>query len=186
VAIRVRLINGAVIFVLAAIVTGSAHADDENRSVGSPLSPAGTPSTLDGKSERSAAPSPPPTLSTDLLRVFVDTATQVRVSSARDLQRRLNKLPADLRSPDAQETARKVASDAQQSILDAFIRENTGREEPTLARPNPIGLWEYWWNVLTRTETALLVSLLSLMTSLVSFLVMRSATRRALRDAGLL
>jgi hypothetical protein len=138
----------------------------------------------DDKSEPTVVRPPSSALSTDLLRVFVDTAAQVHASSAADLQRKLEKLLPDLGSPAAQADALQVANDTQRSILDAFTRKEAPRQEQS--QPATKAHSEHWWNVFFAPEIAVLLSVLSLITSLGTFVVLRSATRRALRDAGLL
>jgi len=123
-------------------------------------------------------------LPASLLTTLVDTAAKVDASSAAELRRQLASLPADLNDRAAQAAALQLASQAQQSIIDAFVQAR--RREGGQAPPEEAGSADRGWTPLNGSAVAIALSVASLLISLISFFVLRSATRRALMAAGLL
>jgi hypothetical protein len=144
--------------------------------------------------ERSAQPVTPPSpiqkgasiLPATLLTTFVETAARVDEPSAAHLRRQLAGLPADLNDRAAREVALQLASDAQRSILDAFAQARLKNAGSASAPPADAGFLDRLWTSLDNSTVAITLAILSLIISLVSFISLRSATRQAMTDAGLL
>jgi hypothetical protein len=126
-------------------------------------------------------------LSADLVQTLVDTAAQVGASNADSLHRRVRELPANIDSPAQEGPFREIATDAKQSILEAFGRSQAVRREPEAPRSLPPAHWgQARWPGPESSTIAVVLSIVALLASITSFIFVRSSTRKALRDAGLL
>lgn len=163
---------------------------DQRTGAGSPVSTA----------QKASAPSteqkfgPPPDagaarkLPIDILEIVIDAAARVHADLRKvdDLRRQLKDIQKDVDGLQQHAAFINLASDGRRIIVEAFERVATPSgdvAQPKLPAATKVDAWplELYGFIL-----AIVLGVASLVTSLISFRLVRSATKKALLDAGLL
>jgi len=163
----VPLVRVAAVWSLAALLAGPVDANDQVRDTPTISPENGLPTLSIDSPIPSTLPTQSARLSVALVQRLVDTAVLVGGKNAADLRKRADNLLHDAGGSESEAVVLQLADDAKRSIVEAAFPKRTTRWEPGIS-------------------IAILLSVVSLVTSLASLLFLRSATRRALRDAGLL